>query len=324
MDAHEHVFEGGQPFCQCHASSLVRLERGGFLAAWFAGSREGQPDVAIWGATRGGKGWSRPRLLVKVRDSAHWNPVLFRAPGGETHLFFKVGDTIPGWETWRMISMDGGGSWSKPEPLVTGDRGGRGPAKNKPIVLHDGTWLAPGSVERAGCWDVFVDRSEDRGGTWNASELIALDRARHLGAGVIQPTLWESAPGRVHMLMRSTCGWVCRSDSADGGRAWSPIYQTDLPNNNSGLDLARLPDGTLALAYNPVSGDWAPRTPLSVSLSFDNGLTWPCRVDLETEAGEYSYPSIIATSGEDLAVTYTWRRERIAFWASSTARIRGA
>jgi predicted neuraminidase len=314
---HEHIVEEARPFRQCHASTLVALGPGEFLAAWFAGSREGRPDVAVWGATRRGGRWSAPRLLAKVADCAHWNPVLFRAPAGEVHLFFKVGETIPAWETWRQISRDDGETWGEPEPLVTGGRGGRGPVKNKPIVLSDGAWLAPASIEGEGRWDAFVDRSEDDGRTWIASDLIPLHRASHAGLGVIQPTLWESAPGQVHMLLRSTSGRVCRSDSADGGRTWSAVYPTALPNNNSGLDLARLPSGALALAYNPVAGDWAARTPLSISLSLDNGATWPRRLDLETEAGEYSYPAIIATGADGLAVTYTWRRERVAFWSGA-------
>ena len=47
---------------------------------------------------------------------------------------------------------------------------------------------------------------------------------------------------------------------------------------------------------------------------FENNRTWSERIDLETEPGEYSYPAIIPTGDGKLAVTYTWRRERIA-WA---------
>ncbi len=118
------------------------------------------------------------------------------------------------------------------------------------------------------------------------------------------------------MLMRSSCGRVCRSDSDDGGGTWSPVRKTELPNNNSGVDLAKLDDGTLVLAYNPVSGDWAGRTPLSLALSTDDGETWTRRLDIETGEARYSYPAIIPTP-DGIAMTYTWRRERIAFWTGS-------
>ena len=84
-----------------------------------------------------------------------------------------------------------------------------------------------------------------------------------------------------------------------------------MPSNNSGIDLARLADGRLALVCNPV--ETRARTPLCLLLSHDNGQSWPERIDLETGPGEYSYPAIIAVSNGGLAVTYTWRRERIAW-----------
>jgi len=74
---------------------------------------------------------------------------------------------------------------------------------------------------------------------------------------------------------------------------------------------ARDGDGVLALACNPVAGNWAARTPLSILFSRDNGESWPERIDLETDPGEFSYPAIIETE-EGLAVSYTWNRRRIA------------
>jgi predicted neuraminidase len=189
--------------------------------------------------------------------------------------------------------------------------------KNKPIILSNGEWLAPASLEPSiddkKIWDAFVDRSTDGGRTWQASELVPLDHAAFVGPGLIQPTLWESAPGRVHMLLRSSAGAIYRSDSADFGRVWSPAYRTALPNNNSGIDLAQLADGELVLAFNPVNVAKV-RTPLSIVLSRDNGATWTDRLDLETDpGGGFAYPAVIP-SGRGVAITYTWNRLRIAFW----------
>src|SRR3546814_13002149 len=71
-----------------------------------------------------------------------------------------------------------------------------------------------------------------------SSDLLKRDSA--FGEGVIQPALWESAPGKVHMLLRSSAGVICRSDSEDYGKTWSPVYKTDLPNPNSGIDATKL------------------------------------------------------------------------------------
>lgn len=310
-----HLFGDDRPFAACHASSLALLENGAYLVVWFGGTAEKNPDTAIWGANGAGATWSPPRRIVKLNQQAHWNPVLLVAPDGAIHLWFKVGRDPMTWSTWTCVSRDGGWTWTTPCALVPGDSGGRGPVKNKPLILSDGAWLAPASREYPDRWEVFVDRSDDGGNSWIASNRLRIDPAV-TGLGVIQPTLWESRPGHVHMLMRSTCGRICRSDSKNSGHDWSAIYPTELANNNSGIDLARLDDGTLALASNPVAGDWAARTPLTLKLSGDNGHTWRHWQMLEEAPGEYSYPAIIA-HGQSIAVSYTWRRERIAFWSGS-------
>ncbi|SDR76605.1 sialidase family protein [Actinopolymorpha singaporensis] len=321
----EFVVRDDPRFAACHASTVLPLP-GGPLAAWFGGSREGAGDVAIWLSRRTPDGWSRPARVADEDGLPHWNPVLFVPPGsdaaGEVWLFYKVGRQIPSWRTRVIVSGDGGRTWSAPRELVPGDEGGRGPVKNKPIVLADGGWLAPASVERPDTWDAFADLSYDRGRTWQRSDFVPVDHATFPGKGIIQPTVWESAPGQVHMLVRSSCGWVCRSDSADGGRTWSTAVPTSLPNNNSGIDLAPLPDGRLVCVHNPVGRSWGVRTPLTAAISADNGHSWrhwatlddePARdgdADRNVEDREFSYPAAV-TDGEGVTVTYTWRRRGI-------------
>jgi predicted neuraminidase len=328
----EFVFDDCRPFAQCHASTLVSLPGGGLRVAWFGGTREGSSDVGIWSAERPGDrskkeesptppsaarakgaGWSEPRLIAKVSDDAHWNPVLFAlSPGGnDLCLHFKVGPQIRHWQTWTQRSTDTGRTWSAAQPLVPGDRGGRGAVKNKPIQLASGDWIAGGSIEAWRRWDSFIDRSPDGLANWVAGAKIEVDPQKFSGKGLIQPTLWESLPGMVHALFRSTDGCTHRSDSEDDGRTWSMAYPIEVPNNNSGLDLVRMSNGMLALVCNPVAGNWAARTPLSLLLSSDNGRSWPERIEIETKAGEFSYPSIIE-SDAGLVISYTWNRRRIA------------
>ena len=128
--------------------------------------------------------------------------------------------------------------------------------------------------------------------------------------GVIQPTVWEYAPGRVKMLLRSTqaVGAVCVTESSDFGRTWSPARPTTIPHSNSGLDAVRLTDGRIVLACNPTHEG---RSPLALLISTDNGETWPRRLDLETAPGEFSYPSIIQAADGRLHLVYTHRRTHI-------------
>ncbi len=317
----DYIFGDDRPFAQCHASTLVRLDDGQFLVAWFGGTEEKNPDVGIW-MSKGVPGkWTAPKEVAKIREDAHWNPVLQKTSDGKVILYFKVGKEIAPWETWVKTSADGGETWSDAYELVKGDKGGRGPVKDKLIELSDGTWLAGASNEVKN-WEVFVDRSEDKGKTWTASPYFKIDTMEIKGKGAIQPTLWESKPGNVHMLVRTTGGVIGRSDSYDNGKTWSPIKKTDMPNPNSGIDVTKLTDGTLALTYNPDGKNWGSRSPLCLALSYDNGKTWPDKFDLDKggKDDEYSYPAIISW-GDSVATTYTWNRKKIAFWKGSKEEI---
>jgi len=310
----DFVFGADRPFPQCHASTVVEIGAGKILTAWFGGTAEKDDDVGIWLARFDGKKWSEPKRLAKVNDTPHWNPTLFKDETGTIHLFFKIGKEIPYWQTYWMHSTDGE-TWTEPEELVSGDKGGRGPVRSKPIILSDGAWLAPSSTE-LGTWNAFVDRSTDGGKTWTRSADFDQKTNDLPGKGCIQPTLWESSPGNVHALLRTTSGIVWRTDSSDRGKTWSPLMDTILPNNNSGIDALLLEDGRLLLVYNPIGHNWGARTPLDLAESKDNGMTWRTIAHLEHDAdpdSEFSYPAIVR-SEDGIIITYTYQRERVRCW----------
>lgn len=308
------LFGDDRPFPECHASSVIHLADGRFIAVWFGGTEEKNDDVGIW-MVKGKPGhWEKPFEVAKINNEPHWNPVLFQSPQGKIFLFFKVGKEIAQWETWVKTSSDTGKTWSDAYELVKGDRGGRGPVRNKMIVLSDGSWLAGASNENGG-WNVFFDRSADEGKTWQSTPYVKVNPKLISGKGVIQPTMWESGPGQIHALLRSTAGVICQTDSKDGGKTWSEVYKTGLPNPNSAIDVARLSDGTLVLACNPDDKNWGSRGTLALLISSDNGHTWNKRIWIEqgNKDDEFSYPAVISF-GDTVMVTYTWKREKIAFW----------
>ena len=298
-----------------HASTVLPLKNGHVLTAWFGGSREGNNDVSIWLAEKDENGFSEP-VRVASGMEPHWNPVLYAAAEDRILLFYKVGTRIPDWRTFVLESADFGKTWTGPREMIPDDvSGGRGPVRNKPIRLKCGRVVAPASVER-GLWRCFMDYSDDGCRTWKRSNLIEAAGTASLadthGRGIIQPTLWEDEEG-VHALLRSGQGRIYRTDSSDQGETWCEAYPTELPNNNSGIDLTRLEDGTLLLAYNPVGQNFGPRSPLSVAVSGDGAKTWKKLCDLETEPGEFSYPAVVS-EGSRIWITYTYKRENIAFW----------
>lgn len=302
-----------RPFAQAHASTLTYLNNGDYLIAWFGGTKEKDDDVGIWLTQGNSKSWSEPIEIAKIREEPHWNPVLFRDKQDTIYLFFKVGKEIADWETWYIKSADEGKTWSEATELVAGDRGGRGPVRNKPIVLSNGDWIAGASNEQ-GVWRPFVDISKDAGKNWSRSAYFEFNVDSLGGEGMIQPTLWESENGQVHMLLRTSGGFIYRADSKDYGQTWNKPYPTVLPNPNSGIDLVKLDNGDLLLLYNPDQKNWGSRGDLHLARSKDNGTSWKDELILEhgDPEDEYSYPAIIQ-SGDYVALTYTWNRSNIAF-----------
>lgn len=331
---------GGQ---QCHASSLVSVGDQ-LLCAWFAGTAEGTPDNRIWVSRRNSTGiWQKSVAVAGNGDTAHWNPVLTKHPDGNVWLFYKRGSTISGWSTWYRVSDDSGLSWGEERELVPGDRGGRGPVKNPPILLPDGGWLAPGSEEHwfedGAVWSCFADRSDDDGESWVKAP-IPVDRTRLSGSGLIQPSFWVRG-NSVGALMRSTEGTAYVAKSHDGGKSFGEAQPSNLANNNSGLTVVDIAGEILACVHNPVAESWGSRCPLSISFSTD-GIHWgppvlvledgrtpldgytpgptrgaatgfePRDTGVVTDGrDEYSYPSA-TVHGDQLIITYTWQRQGIA------------
>lgn len=315
----EFIYETA-PFPSCHASTILELPDGELLCAFFGGTAERHPDVEIWLSRKAPGGeWSKPVSVADGVQSADlryptWNPVLFQNDGGPVMLFYKVGPSPRQW--WGMVktSADGGHTWSAARRL--GD-GLIGPVKNKPIRLSDGAIVAGSSTEDNG-WRIHFERSTDGGRTW---QLIGPIDNGTTGGG-IQPALLTYPDGRLQALCRNRtnddAGRILETWSLDGGRTWSPLEKTVLPNNNSGLDAVMLPDGRQLLVYNhstctqPGMGHKG-RGVLNVALSRD-GIRWEAALVLDhidEPEKQFSYPAVIQSRDGRVHIVYTWHRERI-------------
>jgi len=299
----DFVFEQA-PFASCHASTIAEVESGHLLCAWFGGTRERAPDVAIWTGRRDAERWSAPQKVAEEPGMPCWNPVLWRQPDGEVLLFYKAGPSPETWSAFLKRSRDGGRTWSEPELLPAGILG---PIKNKPITGRGGEIVAGTSVESYRAWTSWVEISPDGGRTWSRHGPVVVPGVPH---GNIQPSLWRCSDGRLRMVVRTTerVGRICLAESADEGRIWTAARPTSLPNPNAGIDAVKLADGRVALVYNHTPKG---RSPLNLAVSADDGERWEMRRVLEGEPGEYSYPAVIQARDGRVHVTYTWRRERI-------------
>lgn len=305
------IFKAREHFKSSHASTVVKMPNGNLMSAFFAGTAEGNKDIRIWYSIYDGE-WSEPKQMASSDPVAHWNPVLVNY-GSYVRLYYKVGMEIPYWVTKYTDSYDCGKTWTEPKELVTDDTtGGRGPVKNKVLITKSGKIIAPASSEQ-GEWKAFFDISEDGGNTWTRTDFVVAKNSKGKTVGMIQPTLWEDSEGNIHAMFRTQAGWIYRSDSTDGGYTWCEAYQTNLMNNNSGIDCVTTDNGWVWLVYTPVGMEV--RNRLILSVSKDNGETWQDVTTLEESVNlfaEYSYPAIIA-EGNNLYITYTYNRKTIKY-----------
>jgi predicted neuraminidase len=305
------------PYPQCHASTIAEVSPGKLVAAWFGGTRERAPDVGIWVARYEDGKWLD---AVEVANGLQpdgprlptWNPALFQAPNnGPLVLFYKLGPSPATWWGMMCSSTDGGRTWDKPHRLPDSMLG---PIKNKPVLLSDGTWLAPSSTEGEGGWRVHFELSRDSGQSWR--KVGPVERgADNLDA--IQPAVLIHRDGSLQALCRTRQGVIATTWSRDKGRSWSALEKTTLPNPNSGIDAVTLADARQLVVYNhsappPDRPTKGLRYPLDVAVSND-GVDWRHVMTIESEPipNGYAYPAVIQASDGLVHITYTWDRKMI-------------
>ena len=306
-------------FRSCHAATLLELQNGDLLCAFFGGTKEGHPDVETRLSRKpfGGK-WTRPVSVADGVQSEHerlatGNPILFQPAGGNIMLFYKVFRSKVPWWGEMKTSCDDGRTWSKAKKIINGRIG---PDKNKPIQLADGTILAPSAIEDSHGWRVHIERSTDNGKTW--TKIGPVNPEARIGA--IQPTLLTYSDGRIQMLCRTSSehGFMAESWSTDGGLNWLPLKAASLPNNSSGIDGVTLKDGRQLLVYNHSTRTQKGmghkgRGVLNVAVSTD-GTNWDAALVLDyiDQSGkQFSCPAVIQTKDGLVHIAYTWHRKRI-------------
>ena len=321
-----------KPTPQCHASTIVETPSG-LVGAWFAGTKEKDPDVGIRVSRMVDGKWSAPVEVVNGVENKDlryptWNPVLFLPKGGPLMLFYKVGPDPREWWGMLMTSNDDGKTWSKPVKLGKNEKIGHllGPIKNKPVQLADGTIICPSSTEdydsaKNTVWKVHFEISKDLGKTWEVvgpiNDGVEFD--------AIQPSVLFHANGKLQVLCRTKEKVISQSWSEDNGKTWSPMTATSLPNPNAGTDAVTLKDGRQLLIYNHTTREGEEpknRNMLNLAIS-DDGINWKPFMTLENVPHEngYSYPAIIQTSDGLVHATYTYVRETVKHVVIDPAKI---
>lgn len=351
---------------QNHAANLHVLDNGDLLCVWFAGTQEGIPDISIYLSrlNKGANKWTKPVKLSDDPTRSEQNPVLFSAPDGKLWLLYtaqKSGNQDTAVIRYR-ISEDQGYTWGEIDTLFDTP----GIFIRQPItVLDNGDWLLPiwycytnPGEKWTGNKDVSaVKISSDQGRTW--IEVPVPD-----SLGCVHMNIEKLDDGRLIALFRSRwADHIYQSESSDNGRTWSSPRPTSLPNNNSSIQFTKLSNGHLALVFNNISATesmerraslyddiedeeeeltgnaeavssnderqafWgAPRAPMTIAISKDNGATWSAARNIEIGDGyamtnnskdklnrEYSYPSIKQSADGKIHIAFTYFRQAIKY-----------
>jgi predicted neuraminidase/peroxiredoxin len=294
-----------------HASSIIEAANGDLLVTWYGGSYESSDDEALFMARRkkGQHIWETPVMLRRDFNAPVGNAIIFTDQRGRVWIVWgRLEAKQPllahtGWERTRLlyrISEDNGHTWSE-DKLFPMDTTGWLP-RNLPIKLSTGELIVPLSDERNDKDLSFFVITKDSGATWMRSSNIP--NAQSQGE---QPTVAQRKDGSLLAFLR-TGPRLLQSESFDRGMTWSLAKLTGFKNPDAAISLCALKNGNLILAWNNQERG---RSPLHIARSTDSGKTWSTPLMLESNPGEYSYPSVFQASDGLIHVIYTYRRYSI-------------
>jgi len=315
----EEVVNPDSPYAMSHVASICELPDGRLAATWYAGTREGAGDVAIYLSTRafGDTRWSAPRAIVTRESAARdlnryvkkvGNAVIFADGAGRLSLLY-VTVSIGGWSGSSLnltSSADGGATWTPGQRLTLSPFFNLAElVKNAPSALIYGQWAVPIYHELVSTFPEVLWLEETQNG-------IRASKAR-VSAGWFgyQPALTPLGLNAALAVLRNddTAKTVSIARTDDGGKTWSTPHSLDLPNPDAGLGAIRLSDGRLLLAFNDSKTG---RENLRLALSTDEGQTWARIATVAEEPGaDFSYPFLMQASNGDLHLVYTWKRAAI-------------
>jgi sialidase-1 len=253
---------------------------------------------------------SNERALLRTRDGvviAAWMNLREKkhAPG------FKWGGPPEEFAMWILPtyvcrSLDDGKTWEDPILL------------NRPWCgcIHSMIELTSGRIVLVGQevipeWRhatvMFV--SDDKGKTWQRSNVLDNGQGRHDHAGSIEGTIVQLKDGSLYQLLRTETGWLYESTSADGLK-WSDMKQSPLKSVTCCAQMARLADGRIAVLWNAPPRDRpdsrSSREELSLAFSSDECRSWSQPVVVAANyvrGGRVSYPYLYERKPGELWIT---------------------
>ncbi|KAK7952009.1 uncharacterized protein PG986_007737 [Apiospora aurea] len=282
---------------QCHASNLLELQSTHFSVSGLEGLKKVVPTYPF--------------------ISLACSPVHLRGkPRGRSQTVWLFHTAQPAGNQDEAVilartSKDAAQTWSGSFEPFPGKKGAF--VRQPLVVLSDGTWVlpifycrVPPGFRWVGSDDVSaVMYTKDSGKNWSENSVPGSTGCVHMNIVALPKT-----QSYVAFFRSCWADHIYRSTSEDG-LDWTPPTKTKLPNPNSGICAAALPNGSLVIVFNDSSASadmqrreglydditpaddtrvhqpevdgrtaiWeTPRKALSVGLSEDEGKTWQYRV----------------------------------------------
>ena len=334
-----------------HCPSICARTDGGLACAWYAGSREGGRDVAVWMAesaalnitqsTSGNRGgehpvWGAPQRIVDrqtaMRDLDRYvdkvgNSVLFAMPDGQLWLVY-VTIAAGGWSGSSLnacCSRDGGATWSQSQRLTLSPFFNISElVRAAPVLVNSGEIGLPVYHECIGKFPEMLWLRRD------GERLVATKSRMAGGRSMLQPTIVPLNGDHAVAYLRnhSKTRQLFVQRTADAGHTWSPPAATGLANPDASVAAIRLSTGHVLIVFNNSRSN---RHNLSVAIAegspgpdgspiFSND--WQQVATLDDEAHEnFAYPYMIQDATGCVHLVYSWKMKRIRHVAMNEAWI---
>lgn len=316
----------GSPAPAVHAASAVVLPDGRIRAFWFAGSKEGAADVAIWSAEFANESWGQAQIVLD-RETLAWgtrrfirklgNPVIHLNDDGRLHLYV-VSVSLGGWSGSAINRVVYRNDTCREIDHI--DRLIASP------VLNLGTLVRGTIFEQENGQDVLPAYHESFRKFPQILRVGRDGRVTHrqtvkVRGKLFQPWALAREGGELEMFLRRGEGTEARvfhASSSEGGGKWSEPQALETENPNSGVSVIRLDDGSYLKAANPNAER---RSELVLMRSQSAAGPWHPVFEVdnaERQADEkhfrrveYSYPWLMIDQEGIIHLFYTWNRREI-------------
>lgn len=226
---------------------------------------------------------------------------LLRMNDGAVGLFFLVRYDEGDMCEHLLRSYDEGKTWSAPTRCVP-HHGYFVTNNDRVIRTASGRIILPGNFCRnANYYHACYFISDDDGFTFREAKQYCSVHGTSDSAGLQETGIVELGNGVLWSFSRTTLGRQYESFSYDEGETWSVPAPSYFTSPCSPLSMKRANNGALVAVWNPVPNyitrmyakPTGGRTPLILSVSFDDGKTWcePYIIEDDENSG-YCYTAI--------------------------------